>query len=129
MKPLTLVNSKVRDRAIQLIRCAPVGWRVIIAEPRRSLDQNAKLHAMIDDWARQVQHYGRTLSVRTWKVIFLRELDIEREIVPSLNGDELISVGRSTAELSKAEMSELIELILAEGAKRGVVWGTEERAA
>jgi hypothetical protein len=51
--------------------------------------------------------------------------------MPSLDGDELLPLGSSSRDLSKAEMPDVIELLYAEGATRDVRWAdpSEERAA
>ena len=53
-KPFTLISAKVRDAAIAAVRCAPIGWQVLIKEPKRGTDQNAVLWGLLDDFAEQV---------------------------------------------------------------------------
>jgi hypothetical protein len=56
---------------------------------------------------------------------------LPREIraVPNLDEDGLVMLGRSSSDLSKEEMSNLLELIYAFGARRGVVFQDDARAA
>lgn len=124
----TLINDVVRARALQHVRSAPEGYRVTIEEPRRTLDQNAKLWSLLSEFAEQVEHHGRRYSAEAWKAIFLHALGKETQFVPSLEGDEVIPLGMSSSALGKRDFSDLLEMVYAEGAKRGVVF-KETRAA
>lgn len=129
---LTLANAKVRERAMQLIRCAPVGYRVEIREAKHTDLQRKRMWAMLSDFAAQVTHSdGHKHPKEHWKIACLHKLGRETQFMPSFDGDELLPLGQSSRELSKAEMSDVIELLYAEGAARGVVWTdpTEDVAA
>jgi hypothetical protein len=91
---------------------------VSIREARRTTEQNAKLWAMLNEVAEQVEWYGQHLSPEEWKHVFTASLKKQR-VVPGLDGGFVV-LGLSTSRMSKAELSELIELILAFGAERGV---------
>jgi hypothetical protein len=91
---------------------------VDIRPSRRSTEQNAKLWAMLNEVATQVQWYGQHLSPEEWKHDFTASLKKQR-VVPGLDGGFVV-LGLSTSRMSKAELSELIELILAFGAEREV---------
>lgn len=93
---------------------------VSLGRPRRSLDQNAKLWPMLDDVARQVEWYGQYLTKEEWKDVFTAALK-RQKVVPGLEGGFVV-LGTSTRRMSKREFSELIELIYAFGAERGVRW-------
>lgn len=96
----------------------------------RTAEQNAKLWPMLNDIAKQLPWHGLTLSADDWKLIMLDALSKGMRIVPNVNGDGFINLGRSSSRLSKAEFSDLIELIYAFGAERGVVWSDpSERSA
>lgn len=124
-----LWNDDMRRRAHEAIDEAPKETRVEIKGPRRTLDQNAKMHAMIGDIAKQHQHAGRTLSVKQWKVLLMVALGLEQvEWIPSLDDDgDPVPVGTSTGELSIAQCSDMIELLYAKGATWGVIWTEPER--
>lgn len=85
----------------------------------RSLEQNARLWAMLSDVSRQVDWYGRKLSPEEWKHVFTASLK-RQDVVPGLDGGFVV-LGLSTSQMSKAEMSELQELISAFAAQRGVL--------
>ena len=94
---------------------------VTFADTRTAL-QNAKLWPMLNDIAKQVPWHGLTLSADDWKLILMDGLNQEMRLVPNVEGNGFINLGRSSSRLSKAEFSDLIELIYAFGAGRGVVW-------
>lgn len=117
---LILARPEHRERARHWIDRAPPGTRLEFKAPKRTLDQNAKMWAMLTDFARQVEHYGQKYTPDNWKDIFMAALNREVRMAPSLDGRGIVNIGRSTSDLSVAEMSDLIELIAAEGAQRGV---------
>ncbi len=50
-------------------------------------------------------------------------------MVPNLDGTGFVNLGRSSSDLSKSEMSDLIELIHAFGANHGVKFQDDAEAA
>lgn len=119
---LTLVNDEIRARAIHWIRHLPVGTRVEFMAPLRTLPQNKKMWVMLRDVADQIRHHGLKLSDEDWKDIFATSLKRELRMVPNLEGDSLVTLGRSTSNFSVEEMSFMIELMYAFAANHGVVW-------
>lgn len=89
-----------------------------IRPERRSTEQNAKLWAMLGEVSKQVDWYSQRLTPEEWKHVFSASLKKQR-VVPGLDGGFVV-LGLSTSRMSKAELSELIELIMAFGAERGV---------
>lgn len=117
---VTLWRREDRERAHRWIDGVPNGTRVEFKEAKRSTDQNAKMWACLTDIASQVQWHGLKLSPDDWKLIFLDALKREVRMVPNIDGNGFVSLGRSSSDLSKAEMSDLIELIHAFGASHSV---------
>ena len=70
-------------------------------------------------------HCGNKYEPEAWKACFLKAMGKELQFMPSLDGESIVAVGYRCSRLSKAEFSELIELIYSEGAKRGVVFHGE----
>ncbi|MCA6279309.1 recombination protein NinB [Phenylobacterium sp.] len=118
-----------RDRAAAWVRSAPWGTRITFQEAKRSTDQNARMWAMLTDVARQVQWDGQRLSADDWKLIFLQGLKQELRMVRNLDGNGFVQLGRSSSDLSVAEMADLIDLIAAFGARQGVVFGDQMETA
>lgn len=109
-----------RHRAASWSHKAPKGCRIEFKAPRRSIPQNARMWAMLTDVASQVEWHGTRLTPDDWKLIFLDALKREVRVVPALDGRGFVNLGRSSSDLSKSEMGDLMELIAAFGAERGV---------
>lgn len=120
---LVLATPEIRNRARGWVANAPPGTRVEFKAPKRTLPQNDRMWAMLTDLSRQQDWHGMRLSPDDWKVLFLDGLNREVRAVPSLDGRGFVNLGRSSSDLSVAEMSDLMELIAAFGAERGVVFG------
>ena len=118
---LTLNSQEVRNRALDWINRSPAGTRVTFQAPKRSLDQNALLWTYLGDVASQVVHNGRKYPSEAWKHLFLAAIGREVQFIEGLDGQP-VQWGRSSSDLSKAEMSELLDFIGAYGAEHGVVF-------
>lgn len=127
---IILDSNYQRQRAAGWVAKAPPGTRVEFKEAKRSTEQNARMWAMLTDVAGQVTYHGLRLSPDDWKLIFLDALKREVRMVPNLDGNGFVSLGRSSSDLSKSEMSDLLEIIAAFGANHGVVFhDPQEKAA
>ncbi len=124
---LILGHVCVNARAIAWIAKAPAGTRLEFKAPKRTLPQNARMWAMLTDIAQQVEWHGLKLSADDWKLIFLDGLKAEMRLVPNLNGTGFVNLGRSSSDLTVAEMGDLMTLIEAFGANRGVVFHDTQR--
>lgn len=119
---LTLAGPASRAQAHQLIDRAPHGTRVEFKGARRSTDQNALMWALLTDVAAQKEHAGRKYTPNQWKTLFMHACGREVQFIPALDGSTFLPWGTSSSDLSKAEMSDLIECIMAWGAQNGVVF-------
>lgn len=119
-RTFVLVHAEARQRAVQAVREAPDGYAVTVGETTRTLDQNSKLWPMLTDVARDVVWDGEKLSKEEWKDFFTAALNKQR-MVRGMEGG-IVFVGSSTSKMGKAKFSDLIELIMAFGAERGVRW-------
>ncbi len=125
---IILNRASDRERVQAWAAKAPWGTRVTFQEAKRTSDQNARMWAMLTEVARQVKWHGQKLSPDDWKVVFLSALKAELRLVPNLDGNGFVQLGRSSSALSVDEMSDLMALIEAFGAREGVVFGGEEAA-
>lgn len=125
MSLFVLNHATARQRAAQAVLEAPDGHEVRINEPRRNTDQNAKLWAMLTDVSSQVEWYGKRLAPEDWKHVFSASLR-KLAVVPNLDGSGFVALGLSTSRLTKREFADLIELVYAFGAERGVEWTEPE---
>lgn len=126
-RALVILDSPMaRQRAASWVMKAPNGTRCEFKASKRSLPQNDRMWAMLTDIARQVPWHGLTLKPDDWKLIFLDALKRELRAVPNLDGTGFVNIGRSSSDLTKQEMTDLIELIFAFGAQHGVTFHDEE---
>lgn len=109
-----------RAKAAEWVSRAPFGTRIEFKRAKRSIPQNARMWAMLTDVASQVTWHGQRLTPDDFKLIFLDALKREVRIVPALDNKGFVNLGRSSSDLSKQEMGDLMELIAAFGATHGV---------
>lgn len=127
---LVLISDAIRQKAIHWIRNLPQGTRVEFKGPKRSLDQNSRMWALLTDVATQLPWHGLKLTPDDWKLVFLDAMKREVRMVPNLDGNGFVSLGRSSSDLSVSEMVDLQELIVAFGSQHGVrFFDQTERAA
>lgn len=116
-----LISPRVRQNAVNAILEAPEGYVVTISEPKRSLEQNARLWAALGEIADQVEWYGQKLKAEDWKDMLTASLRKSR-VVPGIDPGSFVVTGLHTSKMTVAEMSALLELAYAFGAERGVVF-------
>jgi len=126
---ITLLTDADRKRATAWAWDAPVGTRIEWKAPKRSLDQNARMWAALTDIATQVKYRGLKLTPDDWKLVFLDALKREVRIVPNLDGTGFVSLTKSSSDLSKQEMSDLLEILTAWGVQNGVVFHDQQEQA
>ena len=114
-----LSHSEARQRAKDFVGIAPEGWVVEFKPATRTLEQNAKLWASLSDISKQIVWHGRKLTSEEWKFVFSSAIK-KQEVVPNIDGTGFVVLGQSTSKMTKAEMSELLELIFAFGAEHNV---------
>ena len=119
---LTIDDPAARRRAHDLVASAPVGSRIEVKGARRTLPQNDRMWAMLSDISLQKEHNGRRYTPDQWKVIFLHACGREMQFIPALEGGGFIPWGMSSRDLSKEEMSNLIEFMMAWGVEAGVIF-------
>jgi hypothetical protein len=120
------------SRAIVQIKCkadrnlierwannVPEGTTVEFRAPRRSIDQNALMWSLLGQISKQVDWYGQKLSSEDWKDVLTASLRRTR-VVPGIDAGTFVPLGMRTSQMTKEEISDLLELIYAFGAERGV---------
>ncbi|SFQ46322.1 NinB protein [Geopseudomonas sagittaria] len=128
----TAGTSRVRDvcRLAYLFatELAAEGAVEIIVRPvksRRTLEQNAKLWAMLADIARQVPWSVngaiQQLDAEDWKHIMTATVRQEVRMAAGINGG-FVLLGLSTKRMTVRELGDLIEFMYSFGADKGVVW-------
>lgn len=119
------IRDSTRASVMQTIAKAPDGTRVEVKAAKRTTDQNSRMWAMLTEVAQQLPWHGVRLRPDDWKLIFLDGLKRECRMVPNMDGNGFVDLGRSSSDLSKSEMTDLIELMFAFGAKHGVKFQDE----
>lgn len=126
-RALVILNSNAdRRRVSAWAHKAPIGTRVEFKTSKRSLDQNAKFWAMLTEVATQAEHAGKRYTPDQWKTLFMAACGNEVQFLPSLDGTTFIPWGNRSSDLSKEEMTQLIEFILAWGAEHGVIFSASD---
>ncbi|RON05164.1 recombination protein NinB [Pseudomonas brassicacearum] len=100
----------------------------IIVRPvksRRTLEQNAKLWAMLGDISRQVEWPVNGLMQRLdsedWKALMTAAARQEIRMAQGVNGG-VVMLGVSTKRMSVQELGDVIECMYVFGAEKGVTW-------
>lgn len=118
-KRMFIITPTNREHIINELRALPVGHVIRTSPPTRTLEANAAMWATLTDISKQVVWHGRKLDPESWKHIFSSSLK-RQDVVPNLDGNGFVVLGLSTSKMTKAEMSELLELIHAFAAQQGV---------
>lgn len=117
---LRIIRQNTRQGIKDEIDALPDGFEVVIREPKRTMDQNAKLWAMLSDVADAAPD-GRQWSTETWKAAFMQALGHEVRWVQGLRGDPL-PLGFRSSRMSRQQMADLITEIYRYGDEHGVLW-------
>jgi len=134
-----LTDKRVRHNAVCAVLGAPDGVECVIRPARRNLEQNALLHAMFADIARQVDFFGQRRDAETVKRLLVDAFARVKadggepirqdcgQMLPSLDGRGCVQLGVQTRTFSKALMAEFIEYLHAWGADNDVRWTAAEQ--
>lgn len=113
-------NDNDRSRVAQLATKVPAGTRVEFKQAKRTIPQNDLLWCRLTDVSRQVEWHGEKLTPQDWKDVFTAAIRVSR-VVPGLDPGTIVVLGMRTSDMTKEEMGELLDLIDAFAAERGVV--------
>lgn len=120
-----LVSGTARQMAMRALQWAPDGFVVEIKPRTRTLDQNARLHAMFSDLERQATLHGRKLSADQWKVVMISGHAVATgegaDVLPGIEG-EFVNIRESSARMGVRRMASLIDYMEAWGTQQGVQW-------
>ena len=99
-------------------------YELTVKPATRSNAQNRRLWAMLADIAGQVVWHGQKMQSEDWKHIFSASLKRTR-VCPGIDGGFVV-LGQSTSQMTRAEMSEMQELVEAFGAQHDVRFSAPE---
>lgn len=126
---LVLDGRGEREKAISWIWKAPPGTRVEFKATKRTLSQNDLMWALLTEISQKARHFDVAYTPDEWKVLFMHAAGREVQFIMGLDGKTFIPWGRSSSDLSKDEMTDLIEFILQWAATHGVQLKTQQEAA
>lgn len=124
---LTLSTPEARAKAVKWVNGVPNKTRVTFLGPKRTLPQNARIWAALNDLSKQVPYHGQKLSAEDFRTLFMDALWRETRMLPSLENDGFVQMRRATSELSVKEAEQLISLIYEWGYRHGVVFSVDAR--
>jgi hypothetical protein len=141
-RTLYLVHDQAKATVCTLARSPEYdGWKVTFLPPVKTRPQEEMAHAMIGDIAGQMRLHGRCWDRETWKRLvidqFRRDTDKDpdlgplwesmgtMEVMPSLDGAGLVSIGWQSRNFPRKLYSALIEWLMAFGAENDIVWAPE----
>lgn len=125
MSNFTVIVGKVRTKLHEMVERVPEGWSIIFCPPKRTLEQNKKMHAMLTDIAK-ARPEGRVYDTETWKCLVMDDCGFKPKWRPSLDGQSMVNTGYRSSKLTKDKMSEMIERMYAFGAEHGIEWSDEK---
>ena len=108
------------DRALSLWKPGQA-WVMELREAKRTDDQNRALWGALGQIVRQRPvHNGVQMDAETYKALFLHALGHEVRFVPTLDGSSMLPLGLRSSKLTKAEFTDLLELIVCWASQNGV---------
>lgn len=110
-KALIILDSQAnRDKASKWCQGIKFGTVVEFREAKRSVPQNARLHAVLTHFL-GFKWYNQTYDIDAWKLFFLEALKgHQAQFMPGLDGG-VIPIGRQTSKLDKQQFTDLMEMI------------------
>ena len=124
---IALTSQYQRERAKRVIDQAPEGFIAEVREPRRTNEQSEKMWAMLTDIS-HAKPLGRRHTPDDWKAIAMNACGWECQFIEGLDGRPFPQGFRSS-QLTKSQMSTLIDWLQAFGDEHGVPWSDQQEAA
>lgn len=116
-----VIIASAADRSLIARWAAQAPWntRVEFKGPKRSVPQNDLMWSRLTEISQSVVWYGQKLTPDDWKDIFTASLRKAR-VVPGLDAGSFVPLGMRTSDMSKEEMTALLDLIDAFAAEHNV---------
>jgi hypothetical protein len=99
---------------------------VVIRPEKRSDAANSRMWVLLDALSKQVNWHGQHLTSEEWKDVMSAALK-RQKVVPGIDGGFVV-LGQRTSQMTRAEMSELQDLIESFGVQQGVEFAELEAA-
>lgn len=123
---IVLSSDFQRERAKRLIDQAPIDFIAEVREPRRTQEQSEKMWAMLTDIS-HAKPLGRRHTPDDWKAIAMNACGWECQFIEGLDGRPFPQGFRSS-QLTKSQMTTLIDWLQAFGDENNVRWSQQEAA-
>jgi hypothetical protein len=115
-KVTIFLNRTNRRMAADAVHSRPDGHVLVLQEPTRTVRQNAMLHSLFSQIAKQAEFHGRRLTAIQWKTLLVSAhavaTGIGTDMVPGLEG-EWVNIRESTAQMGVKRLNSLLEYTLA----------------
>lgn len=123
-RSFVLAHPEARERAIACVQSAPNGYGVTVAEPTRTVEQNAAQWPYLDAFSKQLLWPVNGAQVRMtpeeWKDVLTAAFQGETvRLAMGLNGG-VVMLGLRTSKMGKRRFSEWLTFLEATAAMRGV---------
>lgn len=128
-----LVHDQARQNAVQAVKGAPEGHVVTIAEPSRTLDQNAAQWPYLAAFAAQKQlcinGVMQNVTDNDWKDVLTATWNGEMRM--AVFDNKVIMLPQRTSKMGKRVFSEWMEYLVAMAAQSGVepIYKTPQQVA
>lgn len=126
-----LTNHDTKLHVCREVMAADFGKVVTIQDATRSLEANARFHAMLTDISQQCEYLGKRRTLEFWKALFVSGWMVATsqhpENCPGLEGEYFI-LRESTATMSGKRLASLMEYVEAWAADQGVKFRAPEWA-
>lgn len=106
---IKLIGNEQRGRVVDLAWSLHTGYVVTFQEPTRSLDQNARLWAHLQDISR-AEPFGRKHTPDDWKAIAMNACGWECQFAQGLDGRPF-PLGFRSSKMTVKQMADLISWI------------------
>jgi NinB protein len=123
MRKFLITGPIAREAIRRCLEQAEEGSMVVFRDSDRTLEQNAKFHAICHDVSRAATFAGAKRTAEQWKLLFVSGHTAAtgggQDLVAGLEG-EWCNLREATSRMSKSRLSSLIEYCLAWCAANGV---------
>jgi hypothetical protein len=123
---IVLSSEHSRGRAHLIVEKAPKGYVVEVREPKRTLEQNDRLWALLTKIS-IAKPMGRMHTPEDWKCIFMAACGWDVMFLEGLDGRPF-PAGFRSSRLTKSQMSTLQDFIEAWAAQQGLSLSLDEAA-
>ena len=115
-------NDKALQALLMHLRGRSQPFNIAISDgEKRSIDQNRRMWAMLNEISQKATHHGVQYAPEDWKTLFMLAMGREMRMAPSLDAKGgIVPLSVSTSQMTIGEMSDLMEFMSAWCAENGV---------